>query len=919
MSFFLKKIVPILIFAYAMGILAACFDNGSNNEKNSSGAQPAEKELDFPDLLLVKSNGKSTYLGTDSSSAKASERPKMKVSFDYNYYIGVHEVTCGEFNKLMKKATGLSDDCKNDSLPIVNVTYYDAILYANARSKEEGFDTIYTYSKASFDENKNCIELEKLNFLNDVEGFRLPTEAEWVYAASLEWKPSKSWHNGNSDFERHIVCSKKEGKNFCDFAGNVKEWVNDWQGTLSATPVSNYMGAPYGNDEGERVLKGGSFSNELKAINLYSRGDVYTVTSTSQAKHVGFRIAFGKIDRGTWIDNKGTASESRIFARTSVSEMFRLFGTYSTKIAFRNDVNGNIAFINFRGGSAAVDEIQDTLDCYHPEISPDGKMVAFSTKYEGISGKSSLYVRRLATANNKPVRLEVESAAIPRWQVEENGDTVIIYVSDAGIKKIEDAFKEASTWKVKYSGGSFGTPQKIFDGNYHGGVSVDGKFAVTGAQLLRVNQNGKDSIWYDGRQACNVSYAKESKQTLFLDFGSKAEQSFTGKRYGVHEQILIANENGKIIQSFASPAGYSFDHSEWNVGSGPARKIVATLNNVNGVHSKIVLVDPQDSSVIELVEGEELWHPCLWVGDVVSFENVTLDTDSAGVYLTEGGKWPNELMRIKMDMFWHKRDSIEILAVGSSRMEDGISPKEIKSGFCLNMGHPDNDMNASLYIARNYGFNHLPKLKTIVVSLDFDLWRIKNDYSDALFNTPGYIYDANHNFWKDSIPEGFLDAVAGSYPASPGITEYYASTLGSSLNPSVEWGEPLVETDSSWAETDESIIPWQVNLLEKFLDDAADIGVTVVGVIFPQNPKYANTGSWGRYGPSRSAATGIMKTLSKLEQKYDNFIIMDENKMGSHDYDNSKALNTDHLSQAGNIQISKRLDTLLMNLYKKAH
>lgn len=44
----------------------------------------------------------------------------------------------------------MGKDC-DDSLPAVNVTYYDAILYANRRSVEAGFDTAYTYTGATFD------------------------------------------------------------------------------------------------------------------------------------------------------------------------------------------------------------------------------------------------------------------------------------------------------------------------------------------------------------------------------------------------------------------------------------------------------------------------------------------------------------------------------------------------------------------------------------------------------------------------------------------------------------------------------------------------------------------------------------------------------------------------------------------------
>ncbi|MCQ2106284.1 MAG: TIGR02171 family protein [Fibrobacter sp.] len=904
-------------------------DSSSSSEKldssssiGSSGEEVSSSEVSLDSLTgmaKVFASGKKTYLGTDEESAKASDRPKMAVTFDYDFYMGVHEVTCGEFNKLMKKETGLQDECDNDSLPVSNVSYYDAVLYANARSKQEGLDTAYTYTSATFDEKHNCTGLGKLNFLNSVEGFRLPSEAEWVFVAGQEWNVSNSWNNGNSDYERHKVCSKKSGgQSFCDFAGNVMEWVNDWKGSLQDTSVQNYMGAPDGGSFGERVVKGGSFRNDISSINLFSRGDVYTVTSATKAGYVGFRLALGKVKKASWMDGKGNASTSRTLVKTSVSEMSSMLGTYHSKLAFRNDLTGNISFVDFAGGNLSVIEIRDTLDCYHPEISPDGKWVAFSTKYEGESGQSSLYVRHLDSAGTNRVGLDVASAAIPRWRVLNNGDTVVVYVSDAGSNKVEVSFKEKSTWLVTFANGKFGTPQKILDGSFHGGISNDKKFAVTGSPLLRISREGKDSILYDGEQACNVSLAPFSKKTLFLDFGGKPGRSFVGEKYGVHQRLFIADSNGKLIQSVGSPRGFSFDHSEWIVGYENDNFAVVSLSNVNGAHSKIALVNLADSSIVELVDGDELWHPSLWAenhSDIEDDEKLEFDPDSAGAYFREGGEWFHEVLRAKMGMFWEYKDSIEILAVGSSRMEDGLVSREITSGFCLNMGHPANDMNASVYVTRNYGFNHLSKIKAVVISLDFDLWQNLTGYTELVFGgMPGYNYDSNHGFWKDGLPKGFVKAVSNAYPASPSTMEIYASSLGYKRNGAESWGTPLVEMDSSWAEKDPVLIEWQFILLEDFLRAAAERNVIVVGVVFPQNPEYASTGSWGRYGPTRSTVVHVMERLDALTGKYGNFAVLDENEMGAHDYDETMALNTDHLSYEGATRLTAKVDSLLHKL-----
>jgi uncharacterized protein (TIGR02171 family) len=308
----------------------------------------------------------------------------------------------------------------------------------------------------------------------------LPTEAEWVKAAASDFDVRNSWNNENSEFKSHEVCSRKMDKRgFCDLAGNVMEWVNDWLGVFRDTTVSNYVGAPDGGSLGERVIKGGAFNADPSNINTYSRGDVYTVTSSTRTNYVGFRLAIGTIPNAVWMGADGAPKTSIVNLLSSSTDIYSYTKSYNVKLAFRNDETGNVAFIDYADGAQSVIEIQDTIDAYHPEISPDGNKVAFCTKLEGVAGKSTLYVRDLDVNGRGLVRLDVASASIPRWSVLENGDTVITYVTDAGSNQNEVTWKKYSTWQVPFSRGTFGSPKKIMDGSFHGGVSKDGSFAVT--------------------------------------------------------------------------------------------------------------------------------------------------------------------------------------------------------------------------------------------------------------------------------------------------------------------------------------------------------------------------------------------------------------------------------------------------------
>ena len=88
----------------------------------------------------------------------------------------------------------------------------------------------------------------------------------------------------------------------------------------------------------------------------------------------------------------------------------------------------------------------------------------------------------------------------------------------------------------------------------------------------------------------------------------------------------------------------------------------------------------------------------------------------------------------------------------------------------------------------------------------------------------------------------------------------------------------------------------------------------VIGVITPQNPRYKETGTFGYRGLRRSEAAVSIKNLKQLRDTYPNFILMDENNMGNHDYSDDMAADTGHLSYAGAVKLTARLDSLIKAL-----
>jgi uncharacterized protein (TIGR02171 family) len=894
-----------LLILFTFFFISCALDDGK-----SSGVI-FEYDQEHEGMVRVGAKGQFALLGTNESSAPVNDRPSMKVKFTYNYSISKNEVTRNEYAELMGgKSSSVQD---SGDLPQTNVTYYDAVLYANARSVREGYDTAYTYYSAIYDDNGNCTYLENLLYSPSKESYRLPTEAEWVFAASQNWKPGQGWNNLNSDYRAHEVCTADiNALSICDMSGNAMEWVNDWLGHLMDTTVTNFVGAPDGGSLGQRVVKGGSYHNTPENIKLSSRGDVYTVTSSTKADYVGFRLAFGKIPSPAWVNGTKIFS-SQVSILASSSQVKSITGTYQTKLVFVNYETGNLAYIDFSNSTLTVTEIVDTLPAFHPEISPDGKRVAFSTKSEGIAGPSQVYVRDLNPSGSNLVRLDVESAAIPRFRVLPSGDTVIVYVSDAGNNKEENEWKQKSTWQVPFKNGQFGKPEKLFDGSYHAGFSEDGSLAVTGARLLRANVKGKDSVWYNGEQACNASLSKDStKRTMFSDFGGQTGADFVGSSYGTHERLLIADSTGTLIQSIAAPENFAFDHSEW---SNIKNIAVSSVTNRNLAHTALYLISTTDSSLLKVVEGNELWHPSLWVNKQNLLLQTDLDLDSLGVYYTPTIHSAGDMLRYKMELFWKDLDSIEILVTGSSRPWASVDPTSITAGYAISMATALNDIYVGRQLVFNYGISNLPRLKTVVIALDLDLLFNENYWDSYYANIPGYAYDVNHNYWNGNTPSVIYEASVNSYGSNQSNRDFVYTYRGFYANQGAAgWGgvSPLIINDTTAIGINE--VNKMLSYIESFISLAKEKEINVVGVIFPQSPSYKKTGSFGRYGTRRSLAIQMINEIKEMEKDYSNFRLMDENKMGNHDYTEEMALDYDHLGSLGAALLTSRLDSLLKTL-----
>jgi len=253
-----KKKFPWLLVALGTGaVTAAVLLVGG---KKGSSSKPTSDNISSLKIDMVRIKGGTFSMGSNSSEAYSNEQPAHSVTLS-PFYIGKTEVTQGQWRSVM--ASNPSYFANGDSYPVEKISWNEVKLFLIRLNQQTG------------------------------QNYRLPTEAEWEYAARGGTSGDRygdpdqiAWYNGNSGRSTHPVGQKQpNGYGLYDMLGNVQEWCSDWYELYSPLPQTNPQGPSTGSGN---VLRGGSWNDD-------AREERASVRKAFKPYHsypfVGFRLA----------------------------------------------------------------------------------------------------------------------------------------------------------------------------------------------------------------------------------------------------------------------------------------------------------------------------------------------------------------------------------------------------------------------------------------------------------------------------------------------------------------------------------------------------------------------------------------------------------------------------------------------------
>ncbi len=291
-----REYIDPIVLSASLTIRAKAFKTGNANSRIAS--QTYNVDVIVPDTEMILVEGGTFTMGTTNGTAY----PPHQVTLS-SFYLSKYEITDTEFNALMV------GNGETRSYPVRHASWYDAIEYCNRRSILEGLTPCYSMNYyGSVPDSWPSGYQRDVSFQDNIiyhytaNGYRLPTEAEWEFAARGGIQSHNYQYSGSSNINQvafyqgnswggsptYVGTLQPNELGFYDMSGNVLEWVWDVFGEYSPYEEVNPMGPPYGI---QRVKRGGSYNKPATDCTVYYRlPGIITYIAPYELGNTGFRI-----------------------------------------------------------------------------------------------------------------------------------------------------------------------------------------------------------------------------------------------------------------------------------------------------------------------------------------------------------------------------------------------------------------------------------------------------------------------------------------------------------------------------------------------------------------------------------------------------------------------------------------------------
>lgn len=320
------RIVHVLAGLLLMAGVAACSDDaGASGGASSSSTHPLLAGVSYRDIISVPGgtfSQVSCFGEVFNHTITSFRMGKYEVTYELWFKVYTWAITNGFVfaNAGVEGHVGTTGSVPTTAKyePVTGVNWRDVMVWCNAWSRMEKLQPVYCSDSAGLTPIKDSSDGSYSNSMNatagssdapfvspDANGYRLPTEGQWQYAASYRdgsaWTPH-AWASGaTADYSNTAACSAVAVYNCSaiqavgtktanalgihDMSGNAWEWVFDLYGVLPTTAQTDYGGPASGNC---RIFRGGTWQGAADKLQVGDRGICYPFF---EGEASGFRVS----------------------------------------------------------------------------------------------------------------------------------------------------------------------------------------------------------------------------------------------------------------------------------------------------------------------------------------------------------------------------------------------------------------------------------------------------------------------------------------------------------------------------------------------------------------------------------------------------------------------------------------------------